>query len=197
MPLPTLLVVICSTRPGRVGRAIGDWFIEQAEAHGSFKVAVADLATINLPFLDEPNHPRMHNYTKDHTKQWSATVAAADAVVFVTPEYNFSAPATLINAVDFLYVEWSKLAVGWVSYGGASGGMRSVQHAKNVTSTVGMVSAGAAVALASAPPKVKDGVFANTEDNDKAAAGLLDELVTLSELLAPARKEALKELDES
>ena len=53
--------------------------------------------------MDEPNHPRLRQYTKEHTKAWSAQVEAADAFVFVTPEYNFGIPAPLKNAIDYLH----------------------------------------------------------------------------------------------
>nr|MBA3379719.1 hypothetical protein [Chloroflexia bacterium] len=52
-----LLIIIASTRPGRVGLPVGEWITGLAEAHGGFNVRVADLATINLPFMNEPVHP--------------------------------------------------------------------------------------------------------------------------------------------
>jgi NAD(P)H-dependent FMN reductase len=61
----------------------------------------------------------------EHTKRWSATVAAADAVVFVMPEYNRTFTAPLKNALDYLYYEWNYKPVGLVSYGGVSGGLRA------------------------------------------------------------------------
>ena len=79
MTTPRLLVIICSTRPGRIGKPVGDWFAAAAREDGTFDVTVADLAELNLPFMDEPNHPRLRQYTKDHTKAWSATVAACHA----------------------------------------------------------------------------------------------------------------------
>ena len=72
-----LLVVVASTRPGRVGLPVSQWFIEAAKAHGGFQVSVADLAEENLPLLNEPNHPRLRRYVHDHTKRWSEKVAAA------------------------------------------------------------------------------------------------------------------------
>ena len=104
--MPRLLVVIASTRPGRAGRAIGDWFAEAARAHNGFEVDVADLAELDLPFHDEPAHPRLGQYEHDHTRRWSEQVAAADAVVFVMPEYNYSFSAPLKNAFDYLHNEW-------------------------------------------------------------------------------------------
>ena len=92
---PKLQIIIASTRPGRVGLPIGRWFEQCAIAHGAFEVEVADLAEINLPFLDEPNHPVQQRYTKQHTLDWSARIAASDAFVFVMPEYNHSYSAPL------------------------------------------------------------------------------------------------------
>ena len=39
-------------------------------------------------------------------------------------------PPALVNALDTLYREWTYKPVGFVSYGGVSGGIRSVQTAK-------------------------------------------------------------------
>jgi NAD(P)H-dependent FMN reductase len=98
---PVLEVVTASTRPGRTGRAFADWFIGVAADHGAFEVVDVDLATVALPFLDEPHHPKLGRYVHEHTKQWSATVSRADALVFVTPEYNYGYNAVLKNALDF------------------------------------------------------------------------------------------------
>jgi NAD(P)H-dependent FMN reductase len=57
--MPRLQVVIASTRPGRVGLSVGRWFAGQARAHGAFDVEVVDLLELDLPFMDEPNHPRL------------------------------------------------------------------------------------------------------------------------------------------
>ncbi|HET8598477.1 MAG TPA: NAD(P)H-dependent oxidoreductase, partial [Castellaniella sp.] len=120
-----LQVIICSTRPGRVGPAVARWFHGFARNHGQFDVELVDLADFALPLYDEPVHPRMQQYEHDHTKRWSASVAAADAYIFVTPEYNYSAPPTLVNALDFVYKEWNYKPCGFVSYGGVSGGLRA------------------------------------------------------------------------
>jgi NAD(P)H-dependent FMN reductase len=117
----------------------GNWFVENARAHGKFEVSFVDLKEVNLPPMDEPEHPRFQKYTHDHTKAWSATVAAADAFVFVTPEYNFSTAPALQNALDYVYKEWNYKPVGFVSYGGISGGLRSVQMTKQMVTTLKMV----------------------------------------------------------
>src|SRR5215210_5486798 len=120
-----LTVIIASTRPGRKGKVIAHWFVERARHDGRFEIDVADLAEIDLPFLDEPKHPRLREYTHQHTKDWSARVDAADAFVAVHPEYNYAINAPLKNAFDFLHHEWAGKPIGFVSYGGRSSGLRA------------------------------------------------------------------------
>src|SRR5437764_1116342 len=137
--MPTLTVIVGSTRPGRAGLPIAQWFVERARAHGGFDVEVADLAEIQLPLLDEPNHPRLRQYLHQHTKDWSARIDRADAVVIVTPEYNYGYPASVKNAIDYLHAEWQDKPVGFVSYGGVAAGTRAVQQLKQVVTTLRMV----------------------------------------------------------
>ncbi len=136
--IPRLMIIVSSTRPVRVGRTVADWFHAQAEAHGGFDVDFVDLAELNLPFMDEPNHPRLATYTKQHTLDWSARVDAADAFVFVMAEYNHGYTAALKNAIDYLLREWAYKPVGFVSYGGVAGGTRAVQAIKPVCVVIKM-----------------------------------------------------------
>jgi NAD(P)H-dependent FMN reductase len=182
-----LLVIIASTRPGRVGRTVGDWFAVQAREHGGFDVDVADLAELQLPFLDEAAHPRLGRYEHDHTKQWSAQVAAADAVVFVMPEYNYSFTAPLKNAIDFLHAEWAYKPVSFVSYGGMSGGIRAVQALKQVVTTLRMVPVVEAVAIPFVHSMVSDATFAPTDAVEMSVKPMLDELQKVTAALAPLR----------
>src|SRR5690606_31558155 len=137
--MPKLQIIIASTRPGRQGPAVAKWFTDAAERHGAFEVELVDLAEVNLPLLDEPNHPRLKEYEHEHTIAWSRKIDEADAFVFVTPEYNSSSPPALVNALNYLYQEWNYNPVGFVSYGGISGGLRSVQMTKNIVTTLKMV----------------------------------------------------------
>ncbi len=134
-----LKIIIGSTRPQRKGHLVAEWFLKIANEHKDFNIEVLDLKAINLPLLDESEHPRLQKYAHEHTKKWSELIADADAFVFVTPEYNYSAPATLKNAMDFLYNEWQEKPVAFVSYGGVSGGTRAVQDLKFPITALGMM----------------------------------------------------------
>jgi NAD(P)H-dependent FMN reductase len=185
-----LLIVIGSTRPGRIGLPVANWFIERAREHGGFELAVADLAELDLPLLDEPHHPRLGQYTKPHTQAWSATAAAADAFVLVTPEYNYGYPAALKNAIDYLHHEWQYKSVGFVSYGGVAAGTRSVQQLKQVVTAVRMMPASASVNIPFVTQFLADGVIRGNEVMTAAAADMLDELARVQAALAPLRAAA-------
>ena len=134
-----LKIIIGSTRADRKGPSIASWVLEQVKQQAEFEVELLDLAEINLPFLDEPNHPRLKKYQHEHTKRWSRIIESSDAFIFVTPEYNYGFPASLKNAIDFLYHEWSYKPVAFVSYGGLAAGTRSVQMLKQVVTSLRMV----------------------------------------------------------
>jgi NAD(P)H-dependent FMN reductase len=128
--MPTLYVIAVSTRPNRAGFPLAQWTYNLAKAHGGFEVELVDLRDVGLPLFDEPNHPRLRQYEHEHTKRWSAKIDAADAFIFVTPEYNHGSPPSLINALDYLVHEWAHKPVSFVSYGGPAGGTRAVQMVK-------------------------------------------------------------------
>jgi NAD(P)H-dependent FMN reductase len=191
--VPNLLIIIGSTRPGRVGLPVSQWFAERARQSGAFNVEVADLAEINLPFLDEPNHPRLHQYTQEHTEKWSAMVDKADAFVMVTPEYNFGMAAAIKNALDYLFLEWQFKPVGFVSYGGISAGTRAVQMAKQVVTTLKMMPVPEAVTIPFVMQYVDDQKhFQSTDALNSAADTMLAELLIWEEALRPARSKALQ-----
>ena len=173
-----LQVIIVSTRQGRLGPAVAEWFHRHAQAFDGFDVELVDLADVNLPLLDEPHHPRLANYQHEHTKRWSAIVSRADAFVFVTPEYNFSTPPSLVNALDYLLKEWAYKPAAFVSYGGISGGMRSVMMTKSILTTLRMVPILEAVNLPMFAQQIDrtTGEFNATDVNAKAADAMLKEL---------------------
>lgn len=185
---PRLHTIIASTRPGRVGPAIARWFDEHAKAHGKFDAHLIDLADFNLPVYDEPHHPSRRQYTQEHTKKWSESVKSADAFVFVTPEYNYTLPPSLANAIDYLFWEWQYTPVAFVSYGGVSGGLRAAQTARLMASSVKMMPVPEGVALPNVFAQIKDGVFAANELNTQGAAAILNEMIKWADALKPLRE---------
>jgi NAD(P)H-dependent FMN reductase len=188
--MPKLNIIIASTRPGRVGPTVAKWFHEYAVNQNSeFDIELVDLAAFNLPVFDEPNHPVRKQYVHEHTKKWSESVDSADAFVFVTPEYDYGMPPSLLNALIYLAQEWSYKPVAFVSYGGISGGIRSVQMAKQVVNTLKMVPLTEAVTIPNVGALIDDsGTFVATEIMEKSAVTLLNELLRWSIALKSMRK---------
>ncbi|HKW10499.1 MAG TPA: NADPH-dependent FMN reductase [Gemmatimonadaceae bacterium] len=174
-----LQVITVSTRPGRAGLPVADWFTAQAQRHGKFTIEAIDLARVALPMFDEPRHPRFRAYEHEHTKAWSGTIDRADAFVFVTPEYNFGTPPSLVNALDYLHHEWQYKPVGFVSYGGVSGGTRSVQMTKQIVTALKMMPMFESVTLPFFAQQIdkERGVFEPPKVQEDAAIALLDELL--------------------
>ena len=187
--MPRLQIIIASTRPGRIGLPVGRWFEERATEHGRFDVEVVDLAEVRLPFLDEPTHPRLRQYQHQHTRDWSARVAGADAFAFVTPEYNHGFNAPLKNAIDYLHFEWQYKPVAFVSYGGVAAGTRAVEMLKQVVTALKMVPVVEAVSIPFVNQFLDEegGVQAN-EVMIQAAAAMLDELARVETALRPLRE---------
>ncbi|CAN5492477.1 NAD(P)H-dependent oxidoreductase [soil metagenome] len=186
--MPKLHTIVVSTRPGRQGPAVANWFHALAQKHGKFAAELIDLAEVNLPLFDEPVHPRLRQYANDHTKRWSASVESADAFVFVTPEYNYSAPPSLVNALDYLVQEWAYKPAGFVSYGGVSGGTRSVQMTKGIVTTLKMMPMVESVAVPFFNQFINDeGIFDPGEVNEKAGAAMLDEMLRWTEAMKGLR----------
>lgn len=137
-----LAIIVGSTRPGRNCTQVAEWVSQKAFAANDFckfaSIKVVDIADQSLPFLDEPSPAIYGNYTKEHTKKWSALINGFDAFIFVTPEYNQSIPGVLKNAIDFLAKEWASKSAAIVCYGGG-GGLRACEHLRQVLGGVKLV----------------------------------------------------------
>ena len=188
MTQPILQIIIASTRPGRVGPSVAEWFRDRAVKHGGFDVELIDLAEVNLPLFDEPKHPRFGEYVHQHTKDWSATIRRGDAYVFVVPEYNYGFNAATKNAIDYVFSEWAHKAAGIVSYGGVAAGTRATQMLKQVFSVLKVVPVPEAVNIPFVFKHLdEDKRFKSTEEMEQAATAMLDELQKWTEALLTLR----------
>jgi NAD(P)H-dependent FMN reductase len=175
------MVVVGSTREGRIGPVPARWIAQQAAARPDLQVTVVDLLDADLPaVMPAGAHPAV--------ARWTEQVGAADAFIVVTPEYNHSYPASLKQAIDLVHVQWRAKPVAMVSYGGMSGGLRAVEHlrpvfaevhATTVRDTVSFHGAGACFG--------EDGQPRDAAGTDAAAKVLLDQLTWWGLALRAAR----------
>ena len=182
------MIDLADLPPHRIETALApawttDWITQEAINHGGFDVRVSDLREMNLPLMDEPNHPRLGRYTHDHTKAWSATISRGDAYLIVLPEYNYSFSGPLKNALDYLSQEWAGKPVALASYGGISGGLRAATALSPVLGALGLVTARAAIAIPWVRTHVEHEAFVGYEAIDASIDAVYAELVRLHDLL--------------
>lgn len=118
---------------------------------------VASLPFYNADIADDPNVKRLIDQ-----------IAGADGLVFVTPEYNYSVPGLLKNAIDWAsrpayqsVFRGKKCFIISVS-GGLLGGVRAQSHLKYILNgMLAEVFTWQEIVVPQANAKVKDGVLAD------------------------------------
>lgn len=183
-------IILGSTRPNRFGEQIADWIMSLVPSSKDVTFELVDLKKINLPLLDEPV-PAIHGqYSQPHTKAWAKIIDEADGFIIVTAEYNFSIPAALKNAMDYLAAEWRYKPVAFVSYGASAGGARAVEHLRSSVANLGMFDLRDQVMIPNYWEQLDaEGRFAPTETQTEAAQKLIERIAFWSKYLQPARKQ--------
>ncbi|MFJ4896778.1 NADPH-dependent FMN reductase [Streptomyces sp. NPDC088727] len=179
-------VILASNREGRFAPVVADWFRSRTDAHPGIGTDLLDIAALDLPTaLSYRPGPEDRVLLADV----SARLAAADAFVVVTPEYNHSYPAPLKNLIDWHHAEWQAKPVAFVSYGGVSGGLRAVEHLRQVFAELHSVSIRDTVSFHNAGALFDDeGRHKDPAGADAAAKSLLDQLVWWGRALREAKK---------
>jgi NAD(P)H-dependent FMN reductase len=177
-------LIVGSTRDGRFGHVVAHWFAARAIGRDDIDLDVIDLVDIDLP----------RHHTRDRTaavEDYVGRLDRADAFVVVTPEYNHSYPASLKHAIDLVHAEWQRKPVAFVSYGGLSGGLRAVEHLRQVFAEVHAVTMRDTVSFHNPWPNFDESGElrdpAATAAAEAAVTAMLDQLVWWADALRVAR----------
>ncbi|WP_328934051.1 MULTISPECIES: NAD(P)H-dependent oxidoreductase [unclassified Streptomyces] len=178
-------VVIGSNRHGRFGPVVADWLLTHVRDHPDLTLQVVDVAdTGRLPTTLAPT-PEATAALAGITPK----LASADAFVVLTPEYNHSFPAGLKNLIDWHFTEWRAKPVALVSYGGLAGGLRAVEHLRQVFAELHAVTVRDTVSFHNAGASFDDeGRLKDAAAPDAAAKAMLDQLVWWGRALRDARQ---------
>jgi NAD(P)H-dependent FMN reductase len=180
-------IIIGSTRPGRKAEDVARWVYQIARKRSDAEYEIVDIKDFNLPLLDEPVPPSMGQYSLPHTKAWAARIAAFDAYVFVTPEYNHGTSGALKNAIDFLYREWINKAAGFVGYGSV-GGTRAIENLRLIMGELQIADVRAQVALSLFTDFENFTTFKPAAMQEKAVDAMLDQVLAWGGALKTLRK---------
>jgi len=193
--MTVISVIVGSTRQGRFSEKPAQWILQRLESRGGIETRLLDLREFPLPFFDQPVPPAMPGrppYANEMVKKWTAEIARSDGFIFVTPEYNFGPPAVLKNALDWVYPEWNRKAVAFVSYGSALGA-RSVQQLRETAIELQLapVRSSVHIPVATLWAHFQGGdVEAGLAELEAPAKGMIDDLLWCSAALKTARATA-------
>lgn len=162
-----LAVIVGSVRAGRLGPVVADWFLREVAAREDFVADKIDLIDMDLPVDLSPS---------PGGAALARAIGDADAIVLVTPEYNHGYPAALKTALDTVKYEWRGKAIGFVSYGGVSGGRHATEQLRQVASELHLVSVRDSVGFDRARKAFDQRGQTSDEAAIDAASRMLDQL---------------------
>jgi NAD(P)H-dependent FMN reductase len=190
--MANISIIIGSTRRARFSEKPANWMLRLLQNRSDITAHLLDLRDYPMPFFEEAMPPARAvpgTYGNDTVRQWSAAIAAADAFIFVSPEYNYGPPAVLKNALDWLYSEWNRKPAAFVSYGGV-GGARSVQQLREIAVELQMTPIRSAVHIPVATLWIHfqgGDVEKALADLNKTAETMIDDLLWWTSALKLAR----------
>jgi chromate reductase, NAD(P)H dehydrogenase (quinone) len=153
MPQYQIAVIVGSLRRDSLNRKLAAAIAKLAPAEFSFKhVEIGDLPLYNQ---DDDANPA------ESGKRLKSELAAAQGLLFVTPEYNRSIPGVLKNAIDhasrpYGHNAWSGKPAGVLGISpGAAGTCMAQQHLRNILACMDVPTLGAPEVFLQA----KEGLF--------------------------------------
>ncbi|MFX0575016.1 NADPH-dependent FMN reductase [Nocardia nepalensis] len=181
-------MIIGSTRSGRFGPTVANWFAGRVHRRRDLYLDTIDLATATLPDrLGDRDEP-----TPETVRELGERLAAADAFVVITPEYNSSFPAALKNAIDWFDSEWAAKPVTIVSYARDSDGTRATAQLRQIFAELNAVPIRRTVPIAKSWQRfAPDGTWPRRDaELDEAVIAALDQLSWWAMALRHARATA-------
>ena len=128
--MSVISVIVGTTREARFSEKPAHWILEHLKKRQDVDARLLDLRDFLMPFFDQPLTPAMPGrpaFENEAVQRWTAAIGASDGYVITTAEYNYGSAAVLKNAIDWVYPEWQRKPVSFISWGSAAG-TRSVQQ---------------------------------------------------------------------
>lgn len=178
-------ILLGSGREGRESENAARFVLEEAKAYGRFETELLDVRNfVTVLKTQEMPGPNL--------QRWGATMARADGLIVVSPEYNHGYPGELKLMLDQLYKEYNRKPIGicGVSEGGI-GGARMVEVLRLSAVELQMVPIRSAVYFSNihdlfdSEGKIKDLAF-----RDRLRK-FFDELVWYAQALKKAREQTV------
>lgn len=175
-------VIVGSTRRGRNTPRLAKLVGAKLDAHPGAVVDLIDLAELDLPMMEE-RLSRLET-PPEQLVDFGRRVAAAEALVIVTPEYNKGYPGVLKNALDYLGSEYRRKPVAIATHSvGAFAGQVVLQQLRIVMINLGAVPIPAALTVPHIEQAIDESGRALDEAFDRRAVQFVDELLWYAQRL--------------
>ncbi len=177
-----LPVVIGTPRQGRLTEPAANFVFGQVSKRGDIQTELIDIRKIPIR-MDDAGEALKNT-------QFSATVARADGLILVVPEYNHSFPGLLKHVLDTNLNEYIHKAVGVCGVSaGPFGGARMIQSLLPVLRELGLVAIFSDVYFGTAGKLFYPATGKITDQAYVGRVGkFLDELVWMARALRHARE---------
>lgn len=172
-----IYIIVGSIREGRTAIKIANW-VDQAINELSLndiQTEIIDLKEWALPIFAGAHPPATGVYDQPKQQQWADKIAAADAFILISPEYNHGYSPALKNALDYVAKEWQGKPAAYVGYG-ATNGSRSIDQLRQVATYIGLVDSNAVLEIRDIFKRNKEETFEANEFELKGLSALMSKL---------------------
>ncbi|MCU4392093.1 NAD(P)H-dependent oxidoreductase [Acinetobacter courvalinii] len=172
-----IYIIVGSIREGRTAIKIANW-VDQAINELSLndiQTEIIDLKEWALPIFAGAHPPATGVYDQPKQQQWADKIAAANAFILISPEYNHGYSPALKNALDYVAKEWQGKPAAYVGYG-ATNGSRSIDQLRQVATYIGLVDSNAVLEIRDIFKRNKEETFEANEFEVKGLSALMSKL---------------------
>ncbi len=172
-----IYIIVGSIREGRTAIKIANW-VDQAInklSLNDIQTEIIDLKEWALPIFAGAHPPATGVYDQPKQQQWADKIAAADAFILISPEYNHGYSPALKNALDYVAKEWQGKPAAYVGYG-ATNGSRSIDQLRQVATYIGLVDSNAVLEIRDIFKRNKEETFEANEFEVKGLSALMSKL---------------------
>lgn len=178
-----ICVIYGSGRAGRFGDVVGDWLLKRLAERPDISIEIVDPRELDISIQHQSDAPAAARLRE--------VLDRSDGFIVLVPEYNRSYPAALKAVIDLAYAEWNAKPVAFVSYGGVSGGLRAVEHLRQVFAELHAVTVRDGVSFANPwQMQDEDGQFSPPAAAEQALDLALSKLSWWARALKTARSAA-------
>ncbi len=173
-----IYIIVGSVREGRTAIKVAGWVNRelQSYAYATVQAEIVDLKEWNLPFFAGSHPPATGIYDQPKQQEWADKIAQADAIIFISPEYNHGYSPALKNALDYIGKEWAGKPAAYISYG-STNGSRSIDQIRQVATQLGLIDSNAVIEIRDIFSRSKADKFEPNEFDEKNLKQAIDKLI--------------------